>query len=79
MIFLGLAVFAFSLYTALVSGDAIDFGTAVLRVILSILLLVFASLEDQGVLELSVLSYSILLLALFALIRNEVQVHHDSD
>ena len=77
MIYAGLFLFAFSLYLAFTSEDAIDFGVSLLRVILTVLLLVFLTLSDQGLLEGSVLTYSILLLALLALIRNEVQVDHD--
>ncbi len=77
MIHAGLVLFAFSLYLAFLSEDAIEFGVALLRVAFTVLLLVFFSLEDQAVLEGAVLAYSILVLAFLALIRNEVQVDHD--
>jgi hypothetical protein len=77
MIYLGLVFLAFSLYTTFLSDDVIEFGSALIRVVLSVLFLVFARFEDQGVMEASVLFYAVLVLSFFALIRNEVQVHHD--
>jgi hypothetical protein len=77
MIYVGLVMLAFSLFTAFSSDDAIEFGAALIRTVLSGLFLFFVRFEDQGVMEAAVLFYAVLVLAFFALIRNEVQVHHD--
>ena len=77
MIYLGMALLAVSLYTTFSSDDVIEFGSSLIRSVLSVLFLVFVRFEDQGVMEASVLFYAILVLSFFALIRNEVQVHHD--
>jgi hypothetical protein len=77
MIHAGLVLFAISLYFALTSEDVIEFGVALLRVVLTVLLLVFMTLDDPGILEGAVLTAAVLLLAFLALIRNEVQVDHD--
>ncbi|NDG86292.1 MAG: hypothetical protein EBX52_14785 [Proteobacteria bacterium] len=77
MIYAGWVLLAVCLYSAFMSDDLIDFGLSALRVTVSILLILVVRFEDQGVLEAAVLFFSILVLSLFALIRNEVQVHHD--
>lgn len=77
MIYPGLALLAVSLYSVFISDDLIEFSRALLRCALSILFLLAVSFEDPGVLESSVLFFCILILSFFALIRNEVQVHHD--
>lgn len=78
MIYAGLVLLAVSFYTAFMSDDLIDFGCSVLRIVLSALLILVIRFDDQGVLEASVLFFSVLVLSFFALIRNEVQVHDQS-
>jgi hypothetical protein len=78
VIYAGLVLLAVSFYTAFMSDDLIDFGCSVLRIVLSALLILVIRFDDQGVLEASVLFFSVLVLSFFALIRNEVQVHDQS-
>jgi hypothetical protein len=77
MIFAGIFLLMISLYTLFTSPDALDFAKALIRVILSVLLVVFDRFADQGVLETAVLFYSSLILVLLALLRKEVQADHD--
>jgi hypothetical protein len=77
MIYAGILLLGLSLYTLFSSSDALDFSKALIRVLLSVLLIVFERFTDQGVLETAVLFYSILILVLLAFSRKEVQADHD--
>jgi hypothetical protein len=77
MMFAGIFLLALSLYTLFNSADALDFSKALIRVLLSVLVIVFDRFEDQGVLETAVLFYSTLILVLLAFLRKEVQADHD--
>jgi hypothetical protein len=77
MIILGLVLLSVSLFTVFQSEDGLDFSRALLRVLLSCLVLVYAKFEEQRFLETVVLFFGFFLLGLFAIMRKEVQVNHD--
>jgi hypothetical protein len=70
---MAIALLVFSLYTLFVSGDALDFGLALMRVALSVVAVVAAHFPDEGVVSTVVMLFSVLSVALLAITRGEVQ------
>ncbi len=74
MIYLGVVVLVFSIYTFLIAGDAIELALGLLRASLAVSGLIALLFHHEMILTVSMFLYALISVLLMAMTRSEVQV-----
>ena len=77
MIFVGLLLLIFGVYTLFLSSDTLDMAISCLRVVTAFFVIVCDRFVDPMVYECAVLIFAVFHLVLLGFMRMEVQVDHD--